>query len=387
MKKKKVVALIMSALLTCSATSFAATYSVEDTVARQKLEDIRAQLEIVLKYLDLLKEKNVSMDVMDKAAAERKNDSMRKLSLASNSTIAKSIVSEGNNGVDYSDVLGPIVAQTIPHGNTIGIQEAIKVISGSGKGNFTQVLGGFLNKETQGIFGHINNKKAMRLPLDEYAKQIEQRTSYDSYKSLTTESACRTYCKQVDDELVEDYVDYVKEYTEASAETKKFKDKTPGLLSDITKAKADTDTNSNNLWSQIGTFGSLLGNKGVFDGQTFNVGGKSIKLDYGSFLDPTNITRLMNKEGTGSITGAEEKTTSVELVATSEKQVDMKLDDLAEETSARLGVIETGRVRNKDNCKVRIAEITKDRLRNLPVREKGVKPVLMFEGKYGSMFN
>ena len=282
--KKSVISALMVALVVMSTSAFAATYDVEDKKAQELLNEIKGQVGIIVEMLDVVKEKEKSLDLMDKAATERTNDSMTKLSLNEE----MSFVSENPNGIDFGSLL-------------------------SGNGNFLEKFTQDLAKDGINLKQFAKNSPIVSSDLGSFILKFDGITTGANYEGLTDAESIKAVYLQNIQELSAEESKIEAEERDFDAKKKEIDDKDEKRLEDTAKASDSKSESRQNLWNELASSKDILG---VVNG----IG--SGRFDYGSVLSSDSLQTIFMKEGTESTTAAQERTTSVESIRASKEMRD-----------------------------------------------------------------
>lgn len=333
MKYKRLIpSVAMTALLLLSVPAYAAEYSVHDDEVRSTLSDIKGQIQTIQQYLDVIKEKELSMDLLNKAAAERTNDSMTKLT----PTNDMSFVSTNDNSTDWS------------------------ALTRGGSGRFLEAFEKDMAKDGFNLSEFAKNTKICSVPVDEFMEQFSGITSGSNFDGLTDIDSIKTVYVQNLQELSAAKLEIDEEVAEYDKKKKEIDDKDNKRMEDIAKAEDSKSDEHMGTWNKIGSYGDLLGGK------------------YGAKLDPTSLHTIFMKEGTESTTAAQERTTSVDMVRTNKEIRDTEQRAVHMQANIKKNQIDICIAQNDAQLIIAFGKADSASIRSLPVG-KGKKHKYVFD--------
>lgn len=336
MKYKKIASVSLATmLLTFSASAFAsgASYSVHDDEVRSTLSEIHGQVDEILKYLDVIKEKELSMDLMNKAAVERTNDNMTKLTPTSD----MSFIDSNDHSIDWNSLLK------------------------GGSGRFLEQFGKDMAKKGFDLTQFAKGTDLFTVSLDDFIMQFDGIRTGSNFEGLTDPTAIKTVYVQNLQELSKAELKIDEEVAEYDKKKKEIDDKDTQRVEDVTKAQDSKSDDRNNLWSSLGGFGNLLGGK------------------YGASLDPTSLHTIFLKEGTESATAAQERTTSVDVVRANKEIRDAEQKAVHMQARIKKDKIQLLIQINEANLAIALGNAESAAIKALPVNTTGSKHKCVFD--------
>ena len=326
-------------MITMSTSAFAATYDVEDKKAQELLTDIKGQVQTIVEMLDVVKEKEKSLDLLNKAATERTNDSMTKLSLDN----GMSFVSENTNGIDFGSLL-------------------------KGNGNFLQKFTEDLAKDGIELKKFAKECPKISMDLGSFILQFDGILTGSNYEGLTEPDAIKKVYIQNLQELSKEEAEIEAEERDFDAKKKELDDKDEKRLQDTGKAADSKSEARTNLWSDIASeqnMGILGKINGIGSGQ-----------GYGSMLDLDNIRTIFlppEDLGTESTTAAQERTTSVESIRASKEMRDSEQKAFRAQARIKKDKIQLIIQINEANLVQALANAEKAKIEALPIQRSLTK--------------
>ena len=376
--KKKVAGILCTALVLMSTSAFAgATYSVHDDKVYDQLNDIKGQLETIKKYLAVVEEKEKSIDLLEKNAADRTNDSMQKLSVAEDSEFAKMVNDTANSFISKQD-------ENTPEGKKVAnIWRKIIAAVGAGKGNFLEIAMNVLSADNKAFTQYIDSLDTFKIPLDRFVLQFDGICDGRNFNGLKTPDAkIKVYYQNMQElaklrEQIKNDVDKVNEMDE---ELDKKGDK---YLEEIGKAKDSKSSEKKSLANAIKNSQSLIAN---LDNAKDILSGKGIGVkDLGSVLSNGNMQTIFMKDDTKSITGAQEQTSAlVGQQINFDIRKAIKKAKIYSGAKLKLDQLEIAINLNKEHLTIALSDGARETLSPDKIdNDKGQKISCAFEDEYG----
>ncbi|MBR1374197.1 hypothetical protein IJ556_07090 [bacterium] len=339
--RKAVAALFMSTLLMMSTSVFAggATYDVQDKEVRSTLSEVKTDVARIKELLEIIKQKELAMEHLDKAATERRNDSMQKLSLDT----GLNFVSENKNGINFGELLK------------------------AGAGGFLEKFTEDLSKQGIELKNFAKASPTISLKVGDFLLCFEGIANGKHFEGLTDPSTIKDIYLQNLQELSFAEAKIEQELADFEEKRKEADDKDEKRLEDITKAKDSKSKDKSDLWNKLasGEFNKLLGSIGALSSGKFGV------EDIGSILDNKEIKTIFMKEGTESATAAQERTTSVEAVRAAKEMRDSEAEAFRLQARIKLGKIAELQLLNDWQFRVALGNAGKAERAALPVNPQG----------------
>ena len=368
--KKKVFGTLCVALMLMSTSTsvFAsgASYSVHDDEVRSTLNDVKNQLEIIKKYLAVVEEKEKSMDLLEKNAADRTNDSMQKLSVDSSS----SLVSDANSFMSEQDA-NPNSQQG--RTNKQDWQRVLALV-GKGKGGFLELFMKNLAADGFAFTNYIKGLDTFKISIGDFSAQFKGISTGSNYNGLKSPSSIKKVYLQNMGVLAEQREKILNERMEVYKKRKELNEKAKKNLEEISKAKDSKSDAKESLASAIKASQGLLGSNLLSKG--FNIN------DLGNVLSSKNMQTIFMKEETESITGSQEKTTSAVAQDLALKITDSDVKNFDVHVNIKLGKLNALASLNDLNFTIALAEAERNTVGGLKVNSKGKKHKCAFGDKY-----
>lgn len=369
--KKKVAGILCTALVLMSTSAFAgATYSVHDDKVYDQLNDIKGQLEVIKKYLAVVEEKEKSMDLLEKNAADRTNDSMQKLSPGDDSTLASTA----------SSFMSEEDANTAQGRKNINDWQRVIGLLGKGKGGFLESLIKTQVAKGLGLSNFMKGLNSYKVSLDDFVLQFDGISSGDNYNGLTNPSTITTVHFQNLQELAKQQAEILNEKAAYDEKKDKLDEESKKELEEISKAKDSKSDAKDNLASAIlGSRGKLVNTdnwKSLLSGKGISVG------DLGSVLSSSDMKTIFLKDGTESTTAAQERTTGVAAVQLSKQLRDAEQKAYHAKIRIKLGAIEALIPLEDLHYHIALGEAAGKSVGGITVNSEGVKRKNAFDKKY-----
>ena len=369
--KKKVAGILCTALVLMSASAFAgATYSVKDEKVHEQLDDIRGQLEVIKKYLAVVEEKEKSMDLLEKNAADRTNDSMQKLSPGDDSTLASTA----------SSFMSEEDANTAQGRKNINEWQRVIGLLGKGKGGFLEGLIKTQVAKGLGLSNFMKGLDSYKISFDDFMLQFDGISTGNNFDGLTNPSTITTVHFQNLQEIAKQQAEILNEQAAYDERKSKLDEDAKKDLEEISKAKDSKSDAKENLASAIlGSRGKLVNTdnwQSLLSGKGINVG------DLGSVLSSSDMKTIFLKDGTESTTGAQEKTTSVAAVQLSKQIRDAEQKAFHATLRIKLGALEALIPLEDLHYHIALGEAAGKSVGGITVNSKGVKRKNAFDKKY-----
>ena len=320
--KTSVLLVSLFAIMSSMTAGFAAEYSVHDDEVRSRMKELNTKVQDIQEMLEIIRDKELSMDVLDKAAVQRKNDSMAKLTdgsltgfkLNSNGLVSTQTY-DGNDGLIK-------LAKSIGLDNYLNTGFNIPGLPGWGnnKPDFKTI---FMGQVTD-MLGKMNTRGS-KASKPGTTVQENYKNTMDKYKAFADPSyfsGCDS--ATCDIKLVQGKAELDKGRGEILAQMQKdidnahaAKDMLDKNAGEIGKAKTDSSTGSDKV------FGDLAKNSNL------SILGKSVdlgKLTGIGDLGGDSRKVIFNSANTGSIVAAEQQTTMVDTLLFARDSLEMNLD-------------------------------------------------------------
>ena len=232
----------------------------EEAIALIKKEYIKE----IEKYQEIIKQKELAMEHLDKAATERRNDSMQKLSLDT----GLNFVSENKNGINFGELLK------------------------AGAGGFLEKFTEDLSKQGIELKNFAKASPTISLKVGDFLLCFEGIANGKHFEGLTDPTTIKDIYLQNMQELSFAEAKIEQELADFEEKRKEADDKDEKRLEDITKAKDSKSKDKSDLWNKLasGEFNKLLGSIGALSSGKFGV------EDIGSILDNKEIKTIFMKE-------------------------------------------------------------------------------------------
>jgi len=343
-KKKIPVGILVTAFVLLTMPAYAAEYSVHDDEVRSTLSTIKGQIETIQEYLEVIKDKELSMDLLDKTAVERQNESMAKL----DGNLSTFMGTGDNSDINLSTILNP--------------EEFNKILK---KKNTPNDFIGDLLKDSSNRIG-LNLKKMgqsdiMILTTDDIYDMFYPKDKFSSDPKTAKEEAAQ-YMQSIAEQKLKLQDEYAALLNE--------KDKNVALsakhIEEIGEAKSTRQEN--------GLIDKLGGYSGLVDGTTTKTG---------AILGKSG-TDLFKTEGTTSIVATQEKTQGIVAEQLALDVLNSSFKNMGIRLQIRMGELDACEEEVRRRYAESIAEAEKTTIEGMPINRTGERPRRAFEGKYGS---
>lgn len=388
--KTSVLLVSLFAIMSSMTAGFAAEYSVHDDEVRNRMKELNTKVQDIQEMLEIIRDKELSMDVLDKAAVQRKNDSMAKLtdftsgSLTGFKMNANGIVSEQ----EYPDGIQGLkqLANAIGLKGTDYLNTGFNISGLPGLGNNKPDLKTIFMSHASDLLTKMSNggKKSSKpgtIVQQEYKDVVEKFVAFadkDYYKGSDSPT-CDIKRQQVINAISEEKGKLLLEERMLYDNTHAAKDVLDKNAGEIGKAKTDTDSTT----GSDKFFGELASNA------NFNILGKSVdlgKLSGIGGLGDDSRKVIFNSANTSSVVAAEQQNTMVETLSFARDSLAMNLDIKLKSIKNRYDFLESIDYANRKLYEEAKAQATtKDFETKVEsnINKRGTKYKSAWEDKYG----